>query len=101
MMTKLKLYIPLFEGRYNPDVYLSWKLEVEQRFACSAYPEDKCVSAATYEFTNFASVWWSDYCHVHHANPPTTWDALKRLMCIRFVPPHYQRDLLQKLARLE
>jgi hypothetical protein len=33
-VAKLKLNILPFEGRYNPDVYLTWELEVEQRFAC-------------------------------------------------------------------
>ena len=31
---KLKLNIPPFEGRYVPDIYLTWELETEQRFTC-------------------------------------------------------------------
>jgi hypothetical protein len=38
-VAKLKLNILPFEGRYNPDAYLTWELEVEQRFACLRYPE--------------------------------------------------------------
>jgi hypothetical protein len=100
-IAKLKLNIPPFEGHYNPDAYLSWELEVEQRFACLAYPEDKRITAATCEFTSFASIWWSEYCRVHLTNPPTTWDALKHVIRSRFVPSYYQCDLLKKLARLE
>jgi hypothetical protein len=59
------------------------------------------VSAATCEFTDFASIWWSEHCRVNHANIPTTWLGSKHAMHTRFVPPHYQRDLLKKLARLE
>jgi hypothetical protein len=44
---------------------------------------------------------WSEYCRLHHANVPTTWTALKTAMRTRFFPPHYQRDLLMKLTRLE
>src|SRR4051812_45936418 len=33
-VAKLKLNIPSFEGKYNPDAYLTWEMEVEQRFAC-------------------------------------------------------------------
>jgi hypothetical protein len=76
-------------------------LEVEQRFACLKYPDHLRVSAATCEFTDFASIWWSEHCRVHHANIPTTWVGLKLAMRTRFVPPHYQRDLLKKLSRLE
>jgi hypothetical protein len=78
----------MFDGRYNPDAYLSWELELDQRFACLNYPEDRRVSATTCEFTSFASIWWSEYCHANHANPVTTWDALKHAMHIRFVPPY-------------
>ena len=89
--------IPPFDGKYNPDAYLTWELEVAQRFACLNYPEDRRVSAATCEFTDFASIWWSEYCRVNHPTVPTTWDALTRAMRTRFVHPYFQRDLLQKL----
>ena len=100
-VAKLKLNIPPFEGRYNPDAYLTWELEVEQRFACLKYPDHLRVSAATCEFKDFASIWWSEYCRAHPANVPATWVGLKLAMRTRFVPPHYQRDLLKKLSRLE
>ena len=93
-IAKLKLTIPPFNGKYNPDAYLIWELEVQQRFAYLNYPEDKRVSAATCEFTDFASIWWSEYCRLNHDNVPITWDTLKRAMRTRFVPPYYQRELL-------
>jgi hypothetical protein len=100
-IAKLKLHVPTFDGRYNPDAYLSWELELDQHFACLNYPEDRRDSAATCEFTSFASIWWSEYCRANHANPITTWDALKHAMHIHFVPPYYQRSMLTKLARLD
>jgi hypothetical protein len=100
-VAKLKFNIQPFEDRYNPDAYLTWELKVEQCFACLNYPEDKRVSAATCEFTDFASIWWSKHCRLYHANIPSTWTALKAAMRTRFVPPNYQRDLLKKLTRLE
>jgi hypothetical protein len=59
-----------------------------------------CVSAATCEFIDFASIWWSKHCRVNHANILATWLGLKHALHTRFVPPHYERDLLKKLARL-
>jgi len=97
---KLKLNIPPFDGRYIPDVYLTWELETEQRFTCLQYPEDRRVAAAVCEFTSFASIWWSEHCRLYHGNIPTTWAALKTAMRTRWVPPYYQRELLQKLQRL-
>src|SRR3954471_10574495 len=37
---------------------------------------------------------------MHANNIPTTWAALKDAMRTRWVPPYYQRELLQKLQRL-
>jgi hypothetical protein len=59
------------------------------------------VSAATCECTDFASIWLSEHCRVNHANIPATWFGIKHAMRTRFIPPHYQRDLLKKFARLE
>ena len=50
-LPKLKLNIPPFEGRYVPDIYLTWELETEQRFTCLQYPEERRVPAAVCAFT--------------------------------------------------
>ena len=42
-----------FEGRYVPDIYLTWELETEQRFTCLQYPEERRVAAAVCAFTSF------------------------------------------------
>jgi hypothetical protein len=100
-VAKLKLNVPTSDGRYNPDAYLSWELELDQRFAYLNYPEDRRISAATCEFTSFASIWWSEYCRANHANLITTWDTLKHAMHIRFISPYYQHFMLTKLACLD
>ena len=69
-------------------------------FTCLQYPEDRHVAAAVCEFTSFASVWWSEHCRLYHDNIPTTWASLKTAMRTRWVPPYYQRELLQKLQHL-
>ena len=99
-LPKLKLNIPPFEGRYVPDIYLTWELETEQRFTCLEYPEERRVVAALCAFTSFACVWWSEHRRLYPNNIPTTWAALKTAMRTRWVPPYYQRELLQKLHRL-
>ena len=71
-LPKLKLNIPTFEGRYVPDIYLTWELETEQRFTCLQFPEDRRVAAAVCSFTSFACVWWSEHCRIHPNNIPTT-----------------------------
>jgi hypothetical protein len=100
-VAKLKLNVPTFDGRYNPDAYLSSELELQQHFTCLYYLEDKRVSAATCEFTSFASIWWAEYCRVNYATPIITWDALKHAMRTHFVPPYYEHTLLTKLTCLD
>ena len=49
---KLKLNIPPFEGRYVPNIYLTWELETEQCLTCLQYPEERRVPAAVCAFTS-------------------------------------------------
>ena len=58
--SKIKFKIPLFDGKYDLDAYITWEIAVDQKFACHEFPENTRVRAATSEFTDFASVWWID-----------------------------------------
>ncbi|XP_012702858.1 uncharacterized protein LOC105914754 [Setaria italica] len=97
---KIKFSMPSFDGKYDPNAYLTWELAVDQKFACHDFPENKRIRAATSEFTDFASIWWSEYVRSHPNNTPQTWDAMKRVMRARFVPSYHARDLLHKLQLL-
>ena len=96
---KIKFTMPSFDGKYDPDAYLAWELAADQKFACHDFPRNKRVRAATSEFTDFASIWWSEYCRTNPNNTPQTWDALKRVMRARFVPSYHARDLLHRLQQ--
>src|SRR5438132_6535681 len=98
--SKIKFKIPPFDGKYNPDAYITWEIAVDQKFAYHEFSENKRVRAATSEFTDFASVWWIEHGKKNPNNIPQTWDALKRVMRARFVPSYYARDLLHKLQQL-
>jgi hypothetical protein len=98
--SKIKFKIPPFDGKYDPDAYITWEIAVDQKFVCHEFPENTRVRAATSEFTDFASVWWIEYAKKNPNNVPQTWDALKRVMRARFVPSYYARDLLHKLQQL-
>ena len=84
----------------SPDIYLTWELETEQRFTCLQYPEERhVVAAAVRAFTSFVCVWWSEHCRLYPI--PATWAALKTTMRTCWVPPYYQRELLQKIVAFE
>jgi hypothetical protein len=99
--SKIKLTIPEFNDTYNSDAYLDLELAVVQKIRCHAFCANHQVRAATSEVTDFAFIWWSEHCNTHPTKIPTTWDALKVLMCHRFVPSYYARDLLNKLQCLK
>ena len=54
--SKIKFKIPSFDGKYDPDAYLTWEMAIEQKFTCHDFPENACVRAATSEFIDFPSV---------------------------------------------
>jgi hypothetical protein len=98
---KLKFKISHFDDKYDPDVYISWELVVEQKFTCFEFLENARVRAATSELSDFASVWWVEYGKKYPNDMPQTWIALKRVMRARFVPSYYGRDLINKLQQLK
>lgn len=57
MSDKTKLTMPSFAGNYDPDAYITWKLAVEQLFACHEFPDHLKVRVITREFTYFAFIW--------------------------------------------
>jgi hypothetical protein len=73
---KLKFKIPPFDGKYDPDAYISWELAVEQKFTCFEFPENARVRAVTSEFSDFASVWCVEY-GKKYPNDTTNLDCFK------------------------
>jgi hypothetical protein len=98
--SKVKFKIPPFDGKYDPDAYITWEITVDKKFACHEFPKNVWVRAATTEFTEFSYVWWIEHGKKNPNNMPQTWDALKRVMRARFVPSYYARDMLTKLQQL-
>jgi hypothetical protein len=77
---KLKFKIPHFDGKYDPDDYISWELAIEQNFTCFEFPKNGRVKVATSEFSDFAYVWWVEYGKKYPNDVPQTRIALKRVM---------------------
>ncbi|XP_041001589.1 uncharacterized protein LOC121247286, partial [Juglans microcarpa x Juglans regia] len=99
----IKMKIPSFQGRTDPEVYLEWEKKIELVFDCHNYSEEMKVKLAVIEFTDYAIIWWDQLVTNRRRNyerPIETWGELKALMRRRFVPSHYYRDLYQKLQNL-
>ncbi|KAL4297521.1 hypothetical protein GQ457_12G014540 [Hibiscus cannabinus] len=57
-LTNIKIAIPSFQGRTDPDAYLAWESKVEHVFECYNYSEQKKVRLAAMEFIDYALLWW-------------------------------------------
>ena len=54
----IKINIPSFQGKNDPDTYLEWEGKVELVFNCHNYFEEKKVKLAAIEFTDYVVIWW-------------------------------------------
>ncbi|KAL4377705.1 hypothetical protein GQ457_02G026650 [Hibiscus cannabinus] len=57
-LTNIKIVIPSFQGRPDPNAYLAWESKVEHVFECYNYSEQKKVRLAAMEFIDYALLWW-------------------------------------------
>jgi hypothetical protein len=69
-------------------------------FVSHNFSKTKKLEAAISKFTDFASMWWSEYYRLYPDYIPTTWRELKLAMRHRFVPAYYTRDMVKKLNKL-
>ncbi|XP_027912354.1 uncharacterized protein LOC114171680 [Vigna unguiculata] len=99
----IKLNIPSFAGKNDPESYLNWELKMENVFDCGNFEEEQKVRLAAAEFSHYALIWWHKLQRERQrdGDPPVdTWEELRRLMRRRYVPASYQRDMKFKLQRI-
>ena len=54
----VKLNVPSFKGRSDPDAYLTWEMKIQHAFSYNDYPEEQKVKLAAATFSDYALVWW-------------------------------------------
>ncbi|XP_071909873.1 uncharacterized protein [Coffea arabica] len=99
----IKMQIPEFKGRSDPEAFLEWLSKIEMVFSCQNYTEVQKVQLATMEFTEYAMVWWDQIKKSRRRNglpELVPWPELRAMMRTRFVPGHYTRDLYHRLQTL-
>ena len=99
----IKLNIPPFKGKNDPEAYLEWEMKIEHVFSCHNYEEDQKVKLAATEFSDYALVWWNKLQKERARNEEPmvdTWTEMKKIMRKRYVPASYSRDLKFKLQKL-
>ena len=99
----IKLKIPSFQGKNDPEAYLEWEKKVDWIFDCHNYLEAKKVKLVVIEFTDYALIWWDQNVINRRRSGErlvVSWEEMKVLMRRRFVPNHYYRYLYMKLQDL-
>jgi hypothetical protein len=86
---RIKLTIPEYSGRSDPEKYLEWEMRVNQIFDGHNYSEENKVRVASMEFTECALVWWDNKNRT--GERPATWVDMKCVMREMFVPACYTR----------
>lgn len=102
-LKNVKIQIPTFHGKNDPTKYLDWETKVEKIFVIRNYSEDRKVHLASLEFDGYALTWWDNLVVSRRRNrerPIETWEEMKAVMRKRFVPPHYYRDLFNRLQHI-
>jgi hypothetical protein len=92
----IKLKIPRFQGKNDPEAYLEWEKRVDCIFYCHNYSEVKKVKLVVIEFTDYVLIWWDQNVISRKRSGErlvASWEEMKVLMGRRFVPNHYYRDL--------
>ncbi|PKI39694.1 hypothetical protein CRG98_039907 [Punica granatum] len=103
-LASIKMKMPSFQGKSDPEAYLEWEKKMEFVFDCYSYSELKKVKLAAIEFSDYAIVWWDQLVINRRRNrepPKDTWEEMKRVMRKRFVPNYYYRELYNKLQSLK
>ena len=105
--TKAKLPLvkmPSFNGVSDPNVYLDWEAKCEQIFDVHEVHDDHKVKLASLEFSDYAMKWWHSVVKdiIYHKGPLVdSWNSLKDQMRLRFVPPHFRKNLMLRLQRFQ
>ena len=95
----IKLKIPSFQGKNDPEAYLEWEKKVYWIFDCHNYSEANKVKLVVIEFTDYALIWWDQNVISRRRSgerPIALWEEMKVLMRRQFMPNHYYRDLYLK-----
>jgi hypothetical protein len=72
----IKMKIPSFQGRSDPEAYLEWEKKMEFVFDCHNYSKTKKVKLAMIEFSEYVITWWDQLVINRRRNrecPTDTW----------------------------
>ena len=79
----VKLSVPSFKGRSDPDAYLDWEMKIQHAFSYNDYPEEQKVKLVAATFLDYALVWWKKNQREmkrEEGREIDTWTEMRRVM---------------------
>ena len=95
---QVNVFMPVFIGHFKPDLYIEWEYEINAIFASRNFYEHGKFQTAVSTFSNFALVWWSEYCRLNPNFKHTNSDDLKLDMRDRSIDVFYTRGMIKKIT---
>uniref|UniRef100_A0A2N9ICK2 RNA-directed DNA polymerase n=1 Tax=Fagus sylvatica TaxID=28930 RepID=A0A2N9ICK2_FAGSY len=95
----MKVDIPDFEGKMQPDDFIDWLTTVERIFDFKDVPENRKVKVVAIKLRKHASIWWEHLKRQREREGReriTTWAKMKRELKRKYLPDHYKQDAFMK-----
>ncbi|GJX67976.1 putative nucleotidyltransferase, ribonuclease H [Tanacetum coccineum] len=96
----MRVDIPMFEGRIQPDEFIDWIHTVERVFDYQDVRDDLKVKIVAIKLKKHAFVWWEQLkLKRAHENKPRirTWEKMKRELRKKFLPDGYLQEAFLQL----
>ncbi|GKV29618.1 hypothetical protein SLEP1_g38525 [Rubroshorea leprosula] len=100
----IKIDIPNFEGRLQPDEFIDWLHTVERVFELKDIPDDKRVKLVAIKLKKHASIWWENLKRSRERegrNKIRTWEKMRQELIRKFLPDRYYQDNFVKFHNLQ
>ncbi|KAJ9555026.1 hypothetical protein OSB04_009640 [Centaurea solstitialis] len=91
----VKIDVPEFDGRAEPDVFIDWLQTVERIFDLRDIPDKYKVKLVAIKLRKYASLWWE---HIKKKRAQEgrskvrTWEKMKKLLREKFLPPNFRQE---------
>ncbi|XP_020683447.1 uncharacterized protein LOC110100337 [Dendrobium catenatum] len=99
----IKIDLPEFEGRLDPDEFLNWIHTVERVIEFKEVAADRIVKLVAIKLRKHASLWWENLKRNRTREGKskiTDWDKMKKELHCKYLPEQYRQELFLKLHRL-
>ncbi|GJZ01305.1 gag-pol polyprotein [Tanacetum coccineum] len=100
----IKVDIPEYDGKLDPDEFVEWLRTVECAFDYKETSEEHKVKIVAMKLRKYASTWWANTCTKRERLGKTkvkAWPKMKKLMKQKFLPSYYIQASFSQLHHLK